>query len=96
MKPKFPFTPGAEGLPSPAAGGAGELWGEQPNLPCPVQCSTGCSSHAGKCFFSFDIAANEDTRIQGLAGGRGCEWSAADGDMTCGAQRVYLGFQPSQ
>lgn len=29
--------------------------------------------------------------VQGLAGGRGCEGSAADGDMTCGAQRVYLG-----
>lgn len=62
MKPKFPLTPGAEGLPSPAAGGAGELWGEQPNLPCPVQSSTGCSSHAGKCFFPLTL---QQMRTQG-------------------------------
>lgn len=63
-------------------------------MSCPVQ--HWLQQPCWEVFFSFDIAANEDTRVQGLAGGRGCEWSAADGDMTCGAQRVYLGFQPSQ
>lgn len=65
MKPKFPLTPGAEELSSPAAGGAGELQGgaAQASVSSPEQgSSTSTAAAILGGVFSFDIAANEETR----------------------------------
>lgn len=65
MKPKFPLSPGAAELPSPADGGARELQWEQPKLLCPLQsreAALALQQPRWEVFFSFDIAANEETR----------------------------------
>lgn len=78
--------------------------GSRPSLLCPLQsreAALALQQPRWEVFFSFDIAANEETGAlwslgmhhsqQGLAGGRGCEGSAADRDMTHGAAQSIPG-----
>lgn len=101
MKPKLPLTSGAQELPSPAAAGAGELQGgSRPvSVSSPEQgSSTGAAAATLGSVFPFDIAANEETRAvwspghaplcTGLGWGKGCEGSATDGNVTCGAESI--------
>lgn len=65
MKLKLPLTPGAEELPCPAAAGAVKLQdGSSPaSVSSPEQeSSTGAAAATLGGVFSFDIAANEETR----------------------------------
>lgn len=94
-----------EELPSPAARGAGELWGEQPKLLCLLQ-SRGAApllqQPHWEVFFPLTLQQTRQElcgawgmqhSVQGLPGGRGCAGPAAAGGMTRGAQRVCLGSQ---
>lgn len=75
VKPKFPLTPGAEELPSPAAGGAGELRWEHPKLPCPLQSREAAAALQQPRWEVFFPLTLQQIRRQELCGAQGMHHS---------------------